>query len=302
MKTFLLLFIFLFQWLPGTAQASDSLQNAVEEIRDTVSTEKKYAVFPVDTMVGPQSIYGKFSGSRLYQDKIFRVSRKVKFIPEQRRVVPQMDWQFYLFCSILFILALLRRLFRKYFADMFSVFFNTSVRQKQLRDQLSQSALPSLLLNLFFFISGGLFLHFLLDYKGLGGRFPIFLSLLFWVFLLAGIYIGKYLLIQFFGWVFNAGEAADNYTFVVFHVNKMAGIFILPFVIIWAYMDESGKNILLTLAVSGLCLLVIARLARAWLAVNGILKVTLIHFLIYVLAFEIMPLMILYKWLMQFIK
>lgn len=301
MRTFFLFMFSLLLLLPGRAQQMDSLTNSVEKTGDAVSTEKRYCIFSTDTVAGVRSVYGKFSNARIYQDKIFGASRPVKFIPEKRRVVQQMDWKFYLFCSILFVLALLRLLFTKYFADMFSVFFNTSVRQKQLRDQLSQSALPSLLLNLFFFISGGLFLHFLLEYKGLGGRFPVYLSLIFWMLLLAAIYIGKYVLIQFFGWVFNEKEAADNYIFVVFHVNKMAGLFILPFVIFWAYMDESGKDIVLTLAISGLCLLLIARLARAWLAVNGILKITIFHFLIYVIAFEIMPLMILYKLLLQFI-
>jgi len=237
----------------------------------------------------------------LQKDELLGVTRPVKFIPEKRRVVQQMDWKFYLFWSILFILAILRLMFTKYFSDMFSVFFNTSVRQKQLRDQLSQSVLPSLLLNLFFFITGGLFLHFLLEHLGLGGRFPVYVSLFFWTMLLAGIYVGKYLLLEFLGWVFNVKEASDHYLFVVFHVNKMAGLLILPFVIIWAYVDAPKENIILTIALAGLCLLGVARLARAYYAVNGILKITIFHFLIYVLAFEIMPLLILYKLLMRFI-
>lgn len=298
----ILLFLFSFVLLtPEVFGQTDSLANTAVKKMDTISTDVKYRIFSTDTVEKALSVYGKYADAGIYKDRLFGVGRPVKFIPEKLRVVQQMDWKFYLFCSILFILALLRLSFTKYFVDMFRVFFNTSVRQKQLRDQLSQSPLPSLLLNLFFFISGGLFLHFLLEYKGMDGRFPVFFSLLFWITLLAAIYVSKYILTLFFGWVFNEKEAAENYIFVIFHVNKMAGLFILPFVIIWAYMDESWKDIVLTMALSGLCLLLLARFARAWLAVSGTLKITLFHFLIYIIAFEIMPLMILYKLLVRFI-
>lgn len=275
--------------------------NSVKQWKDTVSTKSGLNIFDTDTTGAITSIYGKFTSVALQKDKRFGATRPVRFIPEKLRVIQQMDWKFYLFWSILFVLAILRLMFAKYFSDMFSVFFNTSVRQKQLRDQLSQSVLPSLLLNLFFFITGGLFMHFLLEHLGIGGRFPIYISLLFWTILLAGIYVGKYLLLEFLGWVFNVKEASDNYLFVVFHVNKMAGLLILPFLILWAYVDKGRENIILTLAVVGLCLLVVARLARAFYAVNGILRITIFHFLIYVLAFELMPILILYKLLMQFI-
>ena len=301
MKRLLLALLFLISLWPSQAQDTLSLPDSAQVIKDTILTEARYRIFQTDTTGVEASIYGPYAGIRLQKDSLLGVTRPVRFIPEKRRVVQQNDWKFYLFYSIVLILAVLRLLFTKYFADMFSVFFNTSVRQKQLRDQLSQSALPSLLLNLFFFISGGLFLHFLLEYKGLGGRFPIYLSLLFWIGLLAGVYLIKFLMVQFFGWVFNQKEAAENYIFVIFHVNKMSGLFILPFVIVWAYMEDTGKNIVLTLAISGLCLLLVARLARAYLAINNILKITMIHFLIYVFAFEIMPLMILYKLLVRFI-
>lgn len=285
----------------GNAQPMESPMNSVKQWKDTVSTKSGLNIFDTDTTGAITSIYGKFTSVALQKDKRFGATRPVRFIPEKLRVIQQMDWKFYLFWSILFVLAILRLMFAKYFSDMFSVFFNTSVRQKQLRDQLSQSVLPSLLLNLFFFITGGLFMHFLLEHLGIGGRFPIYISLLFWTILLAGIYVGKYLLLEFLGWVFNVKEASDNYLFVVFHVNKMAGLLILPFLILWAYVDKGRENIILTLAVVGLCLLVVARLARAFYAVNGILRITIFHFLIYVLAFELMPILILYKLLMQFI-
>lgn len=300
MRTTLLLSFLIIFILPVWGQQPDSTINSVEELVDSVSTKSR--IFEIDSTQLFPSVYGIYAGGILHHDTLFGATRPVKFIPEKRRVVQQMDWKFYLFWSILFILAVLRLMFTKYFGDMFTVFFNTSVRQKQLRDQLTQSVLPSLLLNLFFFISGGLFLHFLLEQMGLGGRFPVYFSILIWTLLLAGIYVSKYLLIEFLGWVFNVKEASDNYLFVVFHVNKMAGIFILPFLILWAYVDASAKNIIMTLAVSGLCLFFMARLARAYLAVNGMLKINLFQFLIYVLAFEIMPIMILYKLLMQFIS
>ena len=67
----------------------------------------------------------------------------------------------------------------------------------------------------------------------MGGR-----SQRFWVLylncmgLLAAIYLVKFLVLKFIGWVFSISRATDIYIFIVFLVNKMLGIFLLPFLIV----------------------------------------------------------------------
>ena len=63
---------------------------------------------------------------------------------------------FYLIAGIVLLLAFFKYFNSRYFTNLFRVFFNTSLRQSQLTDQLLQAKLPSLLFNLFFILSGGI--------------------------------------------------------------------------------------------------------------------------------------------------
>src|SRR5690606_35949141 len=72
---------------------------------------------------------------------------------------------FYVLIGLLLLFALLRAAFAKYVSDLFRVFFRTTMKQKQIRDQLMQAPLPSMVFNLFFVATGGLYLTFVLfDY------------------------------------------------------------------------------------------------------------------------------------------
>ncbi|MEI9809737.1 MAG: hypothetical protein WDO16_18775 [Bacteroidota bacterium] len=59
------------------------------------------------------------------------------------------DGLFYLLIGLLLAFAFLRQAFPKYFNDLFRLLFRTTLKQKQVREQLMQTPLPSLLLNAF---------------------------------------------------------------------------------------------------------------------------------------------------------
>ena len=54
--------------------------------------------------------------------------------------------------------------FAKYFNDLFRVFFRTTLKQRQIKEQLMQTPLPSLMFNVFFVASAGLYINFLFHY------------------------------------------------------------------------------------------------------------------------------------------
>jgi len=77
------------------------------------------------------------------------------------------DAVFYLLAGLIFLVGIIKFFFSRYFTNLFRVFFNTSLRQSQLADQLLQAKLPSLFFNAFFIISGGIYTYFLLVQYGL---------------------------------------------------------------------------------------------------------------------------------------
>lgn len=247
------------------------------------------------------SVYGKWVGGFLRADEIFGPTKPVIRVPQLVRVSPGVEWMFYLFCGILLLLSFLRLAFFKYFLDLFKVFFNTSMRQKQIREQLSQAPLPSLLLNIFFFIIGGTFLYFLMDHYGALPQAPVALVVFLSILGLAALYLGKYVFVTMLGWTFDKKVAAENYLFVVFMVNKMAGLFLLPMTLLMAYTDPTERQVVITLTVIGLVILGIIRLVRAFASINNILKINPLHFIVFVAAFEVIPVLLIYKGLLMFI-
>ena len=255
-----------------------------------------FDLFPV--RIKYKTIYGVYAGGYMKENEQFSVTAPVRRIPQLVRKVENKDWVFYFYCTLLLGLAFINLVFHKYFVDLFRVFFNTSMRQKQLREQLSQSPLPSLLLNLLFCISGSMFIYFLLKHSGISIGFHPAVQILIGIAILASIYIVKFIFVSSLGWMFDGRQAAENYIFTVMLVNKVGGLVLIPIGILMAYGDYATRQIVLTIAVLLLIILAVMRLVKGYLSVNGV-KVNLIQFLVFVGAFELVPAMLIYKVLLR---
>ena len=205
------------------------------------------------------------------------------------------DVFFYVLAGLLLIIGLIRGAFPKYFADMFSLFFRVTFRQQSIRDQLLQSALPSLLLNLVFFISGGIFLTLLSQYYGWKTTQGFGYSLLFWSGLLLAVYGLKLIVMQSLSWLFHLREAGNTYSFVVFLMNKVMGVLLLPFIILIGLGPVEWRPVIVTLALVSLIGLFLYRYLISYPSVKNTVKLNQFHFIIYLWALEIVPLLLLYK-------
>ncbi|MDX2048857.1 MAG: DUF4271 domain-containing protein [Chitinophagaceae bacterium] len=215
------------------------------------------------------------------------------------RIVPGQEWIFYLFCSLLLLLAFLRLVFDKYFVDLFRVFLNSSLRQKQIRDQLLQAPLPALFLNIFFVLSGGVFLYFILQHYGLGSGYNKWILMGLTMLGLSFLYTGKYFVLKLSGWIFDRRLAADIYIFIVFLVNKIMGLFLLPVSLFIAFAAPPSRGLMIKVALGGIIALLIYRLIRSYSALRNELKISQLHFVLYMCAFEILPVLLIYRVLMR---
>jgi hypothetical protein len=68
------------------------------------------------------------------------------------------DLVFYAMVALVLFYAIIQRAFPKYMQDLFRLFFRTTLKQRHLSEQLSQTPLPSFLLNVFFFMLAGFYL------------------------------------------------------------------------------------------------------------------------------------------------
>ena len=209
------------------------------------------------------------------------------------------DELFYLMAGIVLVLAFIRAMFSKYFKNLFLLFFQTSLRQKQTRDQLLQAGLASLLSNLLFILSAALYITLLIRYKN-------WTDISFWWLALGSaaillvVYLIKYLFLLFTGWVFNTKEAAGSYIFVVFLVNKVLGVLLVPFLLILSFGSAQLVEVAVTVSVGMILVLFSYRYWVSFVAIRNKLKVNALHFLLYLCAVELLPLVLIYKVLIDY--
>ncbi|MEP7280228.1 MAG: DUF4271 domain-containing protein [Bacteroidota bacterium] len=207
---------------------------------------------------------------------------------------------FYLMAGLLFFFALIKYLFNRYVTNLLGLLFRGSLRQKQIREQLLQTPLPSLFLNIFFVIVAGLYIFFLLHYYQVMPGTPFWLLLAYCIVAVAVVYVFKFMILKLTGWIFNMREAADTYIFIVFLINKLLAIFLLPLLIVMAFAPSSWQNVLLTLSYIMVVLFFAYRYIVSFAPVRREVKVSQFHFFMYLCAFEIMPLLLIYKVLLHF--
>jgi hypothetical protein len=209
---------------------------------------------------------------------------------------------FYSLVALLLAFAFLRQAFPKYFNDLFRLLFRTTLKQKQVREQLMQTPLPSLLLNVFFVISAGLYIDILLHHFDLA---PVDNFWLLFVYCVAGLsimYATKFIGLKLSGWIFNMKEGADTYIFIVFIINKVIGVFLLPFLVLLSFMQGSAYSIALALSWCGIGILLISRFLLTYASVRNQVKFNPFHFFLYLVAFEVAPLLLIYKALLFFFR
>jgi hypothetical protein len=237
---------------------------------------------------------------QLYNQKVRSSNaNEVLYKIEQKFSLPDKDILFYAVIALIFLYSFLIQIAPQYIAKLFSQFSQSSLRMMQNREQLLQNSLASFIMNIGFVVSFSLmttlviFNAHLLPINFWEGFFYMCLFFL-------GLYIGKYICLTIAGYIFNTIELVQTYIFVVFMINKVLGILLIPFIGILAF----AKPFLHPFAIWGASLLMVLLLLYRYLfsltSVRNKLHVSSFHFFLYLCAFEVIPLLILYKLIVQY--
>ncbi|HEX2607642.1 MAG TPA: DUF4271 domain-containing protein, partial [Flavisolibacter sp.] len=162
--------------------------------------------------------------------------------------------------------------------------------------------LPSLFFNLFFLLSLGFFLALMLQRFQLTGDLNFWLLFLYSTAGLLVIYTIKYLVLKFLGWIFQVSEAIDTYIFIVFATNKVIGLVLLPFIVLLAFSYGIVNQASLNLGITVVLSLFAYRYFLSYISVHRQVRISFFHFLIYLVAFEIAPLLLINKLLFRFLS
>jgi hypothetical protein len=219
---------------------------------------------------------------------------------EQRFSLPDKDLLYYLLIGIILLYGLINNLFPQYYPKLFSQFSQSSLRMLQNREQLVQNTVASLASNINFVLSFALMSTLLIFNRHL-------LPISFWqaylyvcIFFLI-LYLGKYIILQIVGYIFNVKDLVSTYVFVVFLINKVLGILLLPFILMLAFSKPAYYTIAIVGAAILTILLFLYRYLFSLTSVRNKLHISSFHFFLYLCAFEILPLLLLYKFIVQYL-
>ncbi len=262
----------------------DSLQNLLEspwQRRKDNSKIKKPLLIRFDTAI--------------YNDHTFYSFKNPRIIISGKRDILGKDAFFYVTLGLLFLFALIRQGHSKYLKDLFRIFFRTTMKQRQVKEQLMQRPMPSLLLNILFILASSLFINIVFRHNGIGMQHEFWWLFFYSVIGISIIYLGKFLTLKFFGWLFHMPEPLNAYIFIVFTTNKIIGIALIPLIILLTFSNGMWNQVLFSavfLLIGGLFLY---RFYLTYASIHRQVRVSSFHILIYILALEIAPLLLINK-------
>jgi hypothetical protein len=246
----------------------------------------------------------------IYAASMRRILKNNRFLNSQGKPVamvnasrqaPRADLVFYLLAAIALMLGCFRYFYTRYFNNLFRVFFNASLRQSQLTDQLIQAKLPSLLFNILFILAGGIYIFLVLRYYQQRSADNFWSVLLYCTLSLAAIYLVKFVTVKFTGWLTGFRQATNTYVFIIFLINKILGILLIPFCVIIAFAGPELTTAAVMISLLLICLMLLLRFFRSYGLLQHQLKISRFHFFVYVIGIEVLPVLLIYKGLVLFL-
>ncbi|MCU0346693.1 MAG: DUF4271 domain-containing protein [Saprospiraceae bacterium] len=225
-------------------------------------------------------------------------------IPAQKKVKVQSakeketNYRRFLFVSILvmfIILTLIVTIFRILIEKIWKAFINDNLLNQLHREQSSGLALAYLVLYLLFFINAGLFAFLAARHFGITISTSNLYSLLLCMGGVAGFFVAKHFVLWLVGFVFPISKEVDSYQFTIMIFNIVIGLILVPIILFIAYAPQSTTGLVVNGAFGLLGLIYLFLALRGLFIGNRFIADNKFHFLLYLCAVEIAPLLVIYK-------
>ena len=216
---------------------------------------------------------------------------------EHPHIAESQTADFYLLLFLCLILGLIRFMDTRYFINLWRAFWNPTLSNRQLKEQLQGAGLPNLLMNIFFTFAGGAYMYYIVKFFTPHHSGVIPPSLLI-IMLIAGtglIYLAKYAAVRFSGWAFRVQGITEHYLFNVFLINKVLAVALIPFIIILAFADHQWAQQVVIISFVSAGILLLNRYIRSWQVFGSFFQYSKFHFFMYLCASELLPLAVLMK-------
>ncbi len=196
------------------------------------------------------------------------------------------------FLFALVFIAILLSINRSLILKTFKSIWYYNLTNILFRNFVSREYIYYLFLYINFVLNFSIFIYLLLNiYLHLSG-FQLYTFIFFGVMM---IYFFKHLFIYIFELIFPSLKSILIYNFTVLLFNISLGVFLLPLNLLIAYSFDSLSVIFVYFTVVVIVFSYILRLFRGFLITYNYFNISIVHFFLYLCTFEILPLFVLYK-------
>ena len=281
--------LFIILWLGFILSADAQIADTAKASADTIAAK------PLVTELTPLQ--------QILKENIYLNTRTTSVsLAEKPKKAANENAVFYILAGLIFLFGIVKTIYARYFSTLFRVFFNSSLRQSQLTDQLMQAKLPSLFFNIVFVLAGGLYVYFLMQRVVDNSRLTDWMLMAGCVLAFIIIYLIKFFSVKFIGWVTGYNSEADTYIFIVFLISKIIGICLLPIIVVLAFSNMAIINVVVILSFILVGLMLLFRFIRSFSLLQHKLKINRFHFILYIFSLEVLPLLLIYKAVELFIS
>lgn len=219
--------------------------------------------------------------------------------PEKEYEIPRKqkreDWKFYLSFSLLGLLALIRFGYAKEFDELFSVFRNWGPSQQMYRELGTGVSFGTVLLNFFSVLVISLFIYLLLNWYG-----NLYVDPAWLLMIVAGAAVGlfmlaRYALLKAASLLLPFRKEITLYNFYEIQINRILGVALFPLVLLITFSKQPVNEYALYAALIMVFAFILIRYMKGFnIGVNYFGR-HVFHFLLYICALEIAPLLIIIR-------
>lgn len=225
----------------------------------------------------------------------FRVEKQVKPLTAKEKESIYRRFLFVTILVMLIVLTLVVTIFRILIEKIWKAFLNDNLLNQLLREQSSGMTFAYAILYALFFINTGIFSYLAARYLGIDLSNSNLVALLICTGSIAGFLLSKHLILYLIGSIFPVGKEVTSYQFTIVVFNIIIGFFLVAPILFIAYAPREmigyvvyGTFVLLTLTYLFLSL-------RGLFIANRFIAWHKFHFLLYLCAVELAPLLVIIK-------
>ncbi len=202
-------------------------------------------------------------------------------------------WIFIIFLILFSLLTLVRFRYTKDFQDTFSVFTNNSTFQQVYREASVSGLRPGyMLLNINFITMTSLWIYLIIIHgqNRLAGNEDLILPVA-WIMILLLLLL-RSMLINITSYIVNKPKEIGFFHFAELQIFRAGGIILFPFILLQFYAPAFIATIATNIGLAILILFFFYRYIRVFATLSQVYDKSLFHFLIYICALEIAPVLI----------